>query len=143
MITVYTLSHADAWETVKGLIDGKPYVHDEEKSKKAGHNIYTFSGGWVSDLNDRLEVNYENGYTYSVRIEDRVKAAQHTLIIPPGVSKETALSILRDSLDLWGRKSSMLYEEYDKDGSAEKFESYMDSISSTSALNSIVKANQD
>lgn len=143
MITVYTLSYGDAWETVKGLIDGKPYAHDDEKSKKAGYHIYTFNGGWVSDLGDRLEVNYENGCTYSVRIEDRAKAAQHTLIIPPGISKETVLSILRDSLDLWDRKSSILYEEYDKNGSAEKFESYMDAISSTSALNSIVKANQD
>ena len=78
MITVY--SYEDAWKTVKGLIDCKPYAHDEEKSKNAGYHIYTFSGGWISDLSSRLEVNYDNGYTYSVRIEDRVKTAQHTLV---------------------------------------------------------------
>jgi len=142
MISVYALGHADAWETVRGLIDGKPYAHDDEKSRKAGYHIYTFKGGWVSDLGDRLEANFENGTTYSVRIEDRVKAAQHMLLIPPGVTKETALSILKDSLGLWSRKASMLYEEYDKDGNAEKFEAYMDAISSTSTLNSIIKANE-
>ena len=143
MISVYALGHADAWETVRGLIDGKPYAHDDKKSRKAGYHIYTFKGGWVSELNDRLEVNFENGSTYSVRIEDRVKTAQHMLRIPPGVSKETALSILRDSIDLWGRKSSILYEEYKKDGSAEKYEPCMNAIRNIYTLDSIVKANKD
>lgn len=79
MNTIYTPSHAKAWETVRGLIDGKPYAYNEEKTRKAGYHIYTFKGGWVSDLNDRLEVNFENGSTYSVRIEEEAVKQQQIL----------------------------------------------------------------
>ena len=143
MITVYTLSCGDAWETVKGLIDGKPYAHDDEKSKKAGYHIYTFNGGWVSDLGDRLEVNYENGCTYSVRIEDRVKVAQHTLSIPEGMDKARAVSLLQTALDIHARTVGLLLDMHMKSKGTKYFEAYMDAISTTADMRKLCDANKD
>lgn len=143
MITVYTLSHKDAWETVRGLIDGKPYAHDDEKSKRAGYHIYTFSGGWVSDLGDRLEVNYENGCTYSVWIEDRVKAAQHTLSIPEGMDKAKAVSLLQSALAIHASNLGMLCDKYVMSNDAKDFDAYMDAISTTADMRRLCKANKD
>ena len=143
MITVYTLSHRDAWETVKGLIDGKPYACDDEKSKKAGYHIYTFSGGWISELGDRLEVNYDNGCTYSVRIEDRAKTAQHTLSIPEGMDKAKAVSLLQSALDIHARTVGLLLDMHMKSKGTKYFEAYMDAISTTADMRQLYEANKD
>lgn len=143
MITVYTLSHKDAWETVRGLIDGKPYAHDDEKSKKAGYHIYTFSGGWVSELGDRLEVNYDNGYTYSVRIENRAKTAQHTLIIPEGMDRAKAVCLLQSALDTHARTVQLLLDMHLKSKGTKYFEAYMDAISTTADMRRLCEANKD
>lgn len=68
-ITCYTVGTCNAWRTARGLIDNKPYNHNPEKSERAGYNIYDFDGGWISDLGTKLEVNFNNGTTYSVVIE--------------------------------------------------------------------------
>lgn len=68
-ITCYTDSTANAWKTARGIIDGKPYTHNPEKSERAGYNIYDFDGGWISDLRTKLEINFNDGATYSVVID--------------------------------------------------------------------------
>lgn len=58
-------NHSEAWEIVNGIFP-TDYEKDEEGSERAGYPIYrsTAEGrfyNYICDLNDRLEVNLEDG----------------------------------------------------------------------------------
>lgn len=61
-----------AWDLANRLFP-TDYALDEERSKNAGYNIYhttnTEMNAWISDLGDRLELNYPNGSSENIWIE--------------------------------------------------------------------------
>lgn len=62
----------EAWELANRLFP-TDYEKDEEMSRRAGYPIYhsTADGvnAWISDLNNRLELNYSNGESENIWIE--------------------------------------------------------------------------
>lgn len=65
-----------AW-TIADEIFPTDYMKNEAKSLRAGYDIYesTAEGvfAWISDLNDRLEVNLDNGKTITIWIDEEPK----------------------------------------------------------------------
>lgn len=62
-----------AW-TIADEIFPTDYMKNEAKSLRAGYDIYesTAEGvfAWISDLNDRLEINLDNGKTITIWIDE-------------------------------------------------------------------------
>ena len=63
----------EAWYLADKLFP-TDYAYDEEKSRAAGYDIYSSEAdgvdAWISDLNDRIELNYPNGSSENIWIED-------------------------------------------------------------------------
>ena len=63
----------EAWELANKLFP-TDYKKDEERSSRAGYPIYhsTADGvnAWISDLGNRLELNYSNGESENIWIEE-------------------------------------------------------------------------
>lgn len=59
------------------------YIKDEARSKNAGYDIYysTCDGvnAWISDLEDRLEVNLETGETVNIWIEEEPQFKEYQI----------------------------------------------------------------
>ena len=59
------------------------YIKDEKKSNTAGYDIYysTCDGvnAWISDLEDRLEVNLATGETVNIWIEDESQFKEYQI----------------------------------------------------------------
>ena len=70
MAKIYTDTRPNAFKTISELIGHKPYVFNERASKNAGYNIYNFDGGWISDMETKVELNYTDGGTTPVFIND-------------------------------------------------------------------------
>lgn len=64
-------STKEAWELASRLFP-TDYEKDEDRSSRAGYPIYysTAEGmnAWISDLNNRLELNYSNGESENIWI---------------------------------------------------------------------------
>jgi hypothetical protein len=62
-----------AWELAERLFPTN-FEEDPERSKRAGYGIYfsTAAGmnAWISDLNDRLELNYSDGTSENIWIRN-------------------------------------------------------------------------
>ncbi len=62
----------EAWKLANKLFP-TDYKKDEDRSSRAGYPIYhsTADGvnAWISDLNNRLELNYSNGESENIWIE--------------------------------------------------------------------------
>lgn len=67
-------SRNEAWGLAIRLFP-TDYTADMERSSKAGYPIYftTEKGvnAWISDLGDRLQLNYPNGSTESIWVEEK------------------------------------------------------------------------
>ncbi len=67
-------SLADAWELAYALVDADidEFHKDKELSDRAGYAIYINNDGtkWISDMNTRLEVNFENGDTKNIWVDN-------------------------------------------------------------------------
>lgn len=66
-VRVYAKSKSDAFsilDDLVGIVQADKYLSD-----RAGYRVYTFDGGTVSDLNTRLEVNYDDGRTVNIWID--------------------------------------------------------------------------
>lgn len=76
-------SKDEAWKLVNKLIDWD-YRYDNVASKNAGYSIYysTKEGhnAWINDLNERLEINYEDGTHQNIWIDDKKDAFTVTFI---------------------------------------------------------------
>lgn len=106
-------STKEAWELASRLFP-TDYEKDEERSSRAGYPIYhsTAEGvnAWISDLNNRLELNYSNGeseniwivqnegnyskLSYKIFITDSNEAAS---LIAQGMSNEPVKECVRIS----------------------------------------------
>lgn len=64
----------DAWNLANRLFT-TDYELNEQATKNAGYKIYSSTkkevNAWISDLNNRLELNYSNGSSESIWIEER------------------------------------------------------------------------
>lgn len=62
----------EAWNIANEIFP-TDYIKNDEKSARAGYDIYTSTldgcTAWISDLSNRLEINLENGKTINIWIE--------------------------------------------------------------------------
>ena len=77
----------EAWELANRLFP-TDYEKDEDRSSRAGYPIYysTAEGtnAWISDLNNRLELNYSNGESENIWIvqdEDKPSNLSYKIFI--------------------------------------------------------------
>lgn len=54
----------EAWAFLHSVLEITE--QNKEKSEGAGYPIYDTDKGWISDLNDRLEVNFNNGESFNI-----------------------------------------------------------------------------
>ena len=82
-----------AW-TIADEIFPTDYMKNEAKSLKAGYDIYESTAesvfAWISDLNDRLEVNLDNGKTITIWIDEEPKFKEWQI--------EDALQVLNNAI---------------------------------------------
>lgn len=66
----------DAWKIVDAVFPAD-YAKDEKSSAKAGYPVYRAARGdkdaWISDLGNRLEVNYGDGNTLNIWVIEQEK----------------------------------------------------------------------
>ena len=77
MKTSYTVNSVKAaWSKANEIIPCD-YMHDSDRSRRAGYDIYFSTSdsiiAWISDLGDRLEVNLPNGESVNVWIEEETE----------------------------------------------------------------------
>lgn len=86
-------SKKQAWEKANELFP-TDYLKDEERSNKAGYDIYysTCDGvnAWISDLGNRLEVNLGTGETVNIWIEEEPQFYEFQI--------EEALRVIDDAI---------------------------------------------
>lgn len=94
-------SRAKAWDEADKLFPSD-YIKDEAKSERAGYDIYisTAEGvnAWISDLDDRLEVNLETGDTINIWIEEEPKFKEYQIADALSVIN-TAIYYIDDKVD--------------------------------------------
>ena len=75
-------SREQAWIEADKLIP-TDYIKDAEKSEAAGYDIYysTCEGvnAWISDLEDRLEINLATGETVNIWIEEELQFKEYQI----------------------------------------------------------------
>ena len=75
-------SRAQAWREADNLFP-TDYIKDEMKSNIAGYDIYcsTCEGvnAWISDLEDRLEINFTTGETVNIWIEEEPQFKEYQI----------------------------------------------------------------
>ena len=73
-------SKAHAWEMVNEIFP-TDYIKDDARSKRAGYDIYysTAAGvhAWISDLEERIEVNLPNGKTVNIWIAESPEFSEY------------------------------------------------------------------
>lgn len=66
----------DAWTKANEIFQ-TDYIKDEGASAAAGYDIFRSTlkdcNAWISDLGDRLEINFENGETVNIWIEEEAE----------------------------------------------------------------------
>ncbi len=74
----------EAWELANRLFP-TDYEKDEERSRRAGYPIHHSTAygvnAWISDLGNRLELNYQDGHSENIWIEQ-----EQDEYIPSGLS---------------------------------------------------------
>ena len=82
---ITTNSVEEAWNVANELFPCD-YLHDSDRSRRAGYDIY-FSTcdsviAWISDLGDRLEVNLPDGSSVNVWIEEEGEIVEAEITNP-------------------------------------------------------------
>ena len=82
MKTSYTVNSVKAaWSKANEIIPCD-YMHDSDRSRRAGYDIYFSTSdsiiAWISDLGNRLEVNLPNGESVNVWIEEEEEQTAET-----------------------------------------------------------------
>lgn len=111
----------DAW-AVADLIMKHDYVYDEERSKKAGCQVYFTtaedgSNEWISDLNDRLEVN-SRGVTTNIWIMEGMRNPSQKIL-------EERIEELKAELDEETERMIELTERFRRTSSKYRFAKMM------------------
>ena len=85
-------TEADAWNLAYRLMPKVCELRDVERSVGAGYPIYNSSDpetkDYICDLNDRLELNYGDGRSENIWIEDRMPKGAEAII---GMYKERTI----------------------------------------------------
>lgn len=85
-------TEADAWELAKRIFPETHELRDVESSKNAGYPIYWStdpkSNAHISNLNDRLELNYDDGHSENIWIEDRMPQKPEAPDVTVGMYQE-------------------------------------------------------
>lgn len=80
---------ADAWELAYRIMPGICETRDMERSDGAGYPIYSSSEpgtrDYICDLNNHLELNYGNGHSENIWIEDNLPKGAEVVV---GLYKE-------------------------------------------------------
>lgn len=86
-------SREQAWREADNLFP-TDYIKDEKKSENAGYDIYcsTCDGvnAWISDLDDRLEINLATGETVNIWIEEEPQFKEYQI--------SDALEVINDTI---------------------------------------------
>ena len=86
-------SKAHAWEMVNEIFP-TDYIKDDARSKRAGYDIYYSTAAgvhvWISDLEERIEVNLPNGKTVNIWIAESPEFSEYSL--------EEALRIINNTI---------------------------------------------
>ena len=94
-------SKKEAWAKVDAIFP-TDYIKDEARSGRAGYDIYRSTldsaNDWISDLGDRLEVNFENGETVNIWFEQKPKFREYQLADALEVISE-AIYTIDDNVD--------------------------------------------
>lgn len=101
----------EAWRLANVLFP-TDYVKDEKRSENAGYGIYfstaNNTNAWISDLNDRLELNYPNGSSENIWIDCDEEITFQKLIST--INRNTQIEVF---VDMYGMKfSTTHYAEY-------------------------------
>jgi hypothetical protein len=109
----------EAWEVANRFFP-TDYMKDDVRSKNAGYDIYfsTADGvdAWISDLNDRLELNYPNGTSENIWIVDDTMTFRKLLMTMDADTQ------IRMTITMFGMKFNTVHcaeyyldcEEYEK-----------------------------
>jgi hypothetical protein len=114
-------SKSEAWEVANRFFP-TDYMRDDVRSKNAGYDIYfsTADGvnAWISDLNDRLELNYPNGSSENIWIAQNEMTFRKIVMTADQGTQITAV------VTMYGMKfSTTHYPEYYLDMKDEEFDS--------------------
>lgn len=60
---------SDAWELAKLIVGGSEIYRSPRLSDAAGYKVYEWYRGTISDLNTRLEINCEEGWTVCLWVD--------------------------------------------------------------------------
>jgi hypothetical protein len=115
-------SKNEAWKIADRLFP-TDYMKDDERSKNAGYDIFfsTADGvdAWISDLNDRLELNYPNGTSENIWIENNTMTFRRLLMT---TNSDTRIKV---TINMFGMKfSTVHYAEHYLDLNDEDFEHF-------------------
>lgn len=130
-----------AWEIANEVFP-TDYLKNEARSKRAGYDIYesTAEGifAWISDLNDRLEVNLDNGTTITIwinekpkfkewQIEDALQVIDKAIykiddIVDDKLAQATGIAEAREKLyGAYGEIAKILKEQYPESNLLERY----------------------
>lgn len=113
-------SKEKAWEEVNKIFP-YDYEKDEKGSANAGYPIYTSTASehpqnWISDLENRLEVNLEDGPSTNIWIEEQGEDVEVTVIAKSGETRvyKTYAEYRKDYRFFWssGLESRFETEEH-------------------------------
>ena len=114
----YTVnSNAAAWRKADEIFP-TDYEYDSGGSHRAGYNVFWSTrpgyNGWISDLGDRLEVNFPNGDSVNIWIEEKPEFPEYAIedalkvideaiyqiddMILPGLQKRIGMDKAREQL---------------------------------------------
>ena len=62
---------AQAWNEADKIFPSD-YTYDSRLTHESGYPVFTGQGGWINDLNTRLEVNLITGETVNIWICDDI-----------------------------------------------------------------------
>lgn len=75
-------SRKEAWKKADAIFT-TDYMKDDIRSERAGYDVYysTADGvnAWISDLNDRLEINLDSGETINIWIVDEPEYKEYQI----------------------------------------------------------------
>lgn len=132
----------EAWNMASRIFP-YDYVLDEQRSERAGYKIYmstTFPDGyaWICDLGDRLELNYSNGSSENIWIEE--KEAPRPMTFQQFLAKMEGDSQITVKIRVYGmtfttKHSAEYFLECDEDETDERGRLLAKSIKDMALLN--------
>ena len=112
-------TESDAWELVNRFFPGS-YKYDKGSQSRAGYPIYRStvpeSNAYICDLGDRLELNYDDGHSENIWIEEEM--GKDTVVVV-GMRREQAffgVFTIRDVKEIFYHHAERLVHKFLDDG---------------------------